>query len=84
MLFGPNHAASDFVIPYKRETVRPQRYIAIILSGEAEVVTSDGEARRLRPGEVILFDDVTGKGHATRAITDLVVAFVNRGTAQAQ
>jgi len=60
----------------------PQHYISIILSGEAEVVTSDGEARRFRPGDVILFDDVTGKGHATRAITDVVVAFVNRATAQ--
>ena len=44
----------------------PQHYISIILSGEAEVVTSDGEARRLRPGDVIFFDDLTGKGHATR------------------
>jgi len=60
----------------------PQHYISIILSGEAEVVTSDGAARRFRPGDVILFDDVTGKGHATRAITDVVVAFVTRATAQ--
>src|SRR5215472_13430833 len=59
----------------------PQHYISIILSGEAEVVTSDGEARRLRPGDVIFFDDLTGKGHGTRAITDLVMAFVNRATA---
>ena len=60
----------------------PQHYICIILSGEAEVVTSDGEARRFRPGDVIFFDDLTGKGHVTRAITDLVAAFVNRTTAQ--
>ena len=61
-----------------------QHYIGIILSGEAEVVTSDGEARRFRPDNVIFFDDLTGKGHATRAITDVVVAFVNRATAQGQ
>src|SRR5262249_54454820 len=61
----------------------PQHYISIILSDEAEVVTSDGEAGRLRPpGDVIFFDDLTGKGHATRAITDLVVVFVNQATAQ--
>ena len=56
----------------------PQPYIAIILSGEGEVVTSDGEARRFHPGEVLFCNDLTGKGHVTRAITDLVLVFVNR------
>jgi quercetin dioxygenase-like cupin family protein len=56
----------------------PQPYIAICLSGEAEVVASDGEARRLRAGEVLFCNDLTGKGHVTRAITNLVAAFVNR------
>ena len=56
----------------------PQPYIAIILSGEGEVVTSDGEARRFHPGEVLFCNDLTGKGHVTRAVTDLVLAFVNR------
>ncbi len=56
----------------------PQPYIAIILSGNGEVVTSDGEARRFHPGEVLFCNDLTGKGHVTRAITDLNVAFVNR------
>jgi quercetin dioxygenase-like cupin family protein len=59
----------------------PQPYIALILSGEGEVVTSDGEARRFRPGELLLCNDLTGKGHVTRAITDLIVAFVNRAPA---
>jgi len=58
----------------------PQPYIAIILSGEGEVVTSDGEARRFHPGEVLFCNDLTGKGHVTRAISDLNVAFVNRAT----
>ncbi|HVQ01443.1 MAG TPA: hypothetical protein VMT57_08015 [Candidatus Thermoplasmatota archaeon] len=56
----------------------PQPYIAIILSGEGEVVTSDGEARRFHTGEVLFCNDLTGKGHVTRAITDLVLAFINR------
>ncbi len=56
----------------------PQPYIAIILSGEGEVVTSDGEARRFHPGDVLFCNDLTGKGHVTRAITNLNVAFVNR------
>ena len=56
----------------------PQPYVCIILSGEGEVVTSDGEARRFHPGEVLFCNDLTGKGHVTRAITDLILAFVNR------
>jgi quercetin dioxygenase-like cupin family protein len=56
----------------------PQPYVCIILSGEGEVVTSDGEARRFHPGDVLFCNDLTGKGHVTRAITDLILAFVNR------
>ena len=56
----------------------PQPYVVIVLSGAGEVVTSDGEARRFHPGEVLFCNDLTGKGHVTRAITDLLLAFVNR------
>jgi quercetin dioxygenase-like cupin family protein len=56
----------------------PQPYICILLSGECEVVTSGGEARRFRPGAVLFCDDLTGKGHVTRAITDITLAFINR------
>ena len=56
----------------------PQPYVVIVLSGEGEVVTSDGEARRFHPGEVLFCNDLTGKGHVTRAITDVKLAFVNR------
>jgi len=56
----------------------PRPYVCIILSGEGEVVTSDGESRRFHAGELLLCNDLTGKGHVTRAHTDLVLAFVNR------
>ena len=56
----------------------PQPYVVIVLSGEGEVVTSDGEARRFHPGEVLLCNDLTGKGHVTRATTVMILAFVNR------
>jgi quercetin dioxygenase-like cupin family protein len=56
----------------------PQPYVVIVLSGQGEVVTSDGEARRFRAGELLLCNDLAGKGHVTRAITDLTLAFVNR------
>jgi quercetin dioxygenase-like cupin family protein len=59
----------------------PQPYICIVLTGEGEVVASDGTTRRVVPGDLIFFDDVAGKGHITRAITDLHVALINRAGA---
>jgi quercetin dioxygenase-like cupin family protein len=59
----------------------PQPYIAIILTGEAEVAASDGNTTRFQPGEVLFCDDLTGKGHVTRALSDTVVAFINRAGA---
>ena len=56
----------------------PQPYICIVLSGEGEVVTSDDTTLRLGPGELIYCDDVSGKGHVTRSITDVRLAFINR------
>lgn len=56
----------------------PQPYISIVLSGEAEISTSDGAKRVFGPGEVLFCDDLTGKGHVTRAITDFVAVFINR------
>lgn len=46
----------------------PARQIVVVLSGEIEVGTSDGQTRRWGAGEVFLADDVTGKGHTTRTI----------------
>jgi quercetin dioxygenase-like cupin family protein len=59
----------------------PQPYICIVLSGEGEVVASDGATVRLGPGGLIYCDDVRGKGHVTRSITELSLAFVNRSSA---
>jgi quercetin dioxygenase-like cupin family protein len=56
----------------------PQPYICVVLSGEGEVLTSDGDKRSLGPGDVLFCDDLTGKGHVTRAVTDVVAAFINR------
>lgn len=56
---------------------RPTPYVCIILSGQGEVVTSDGEARRFCPGHVPFCDDLTRAGHATRTVTNMVAAFVN-------
>ena len=56
----------------------PQPYICIVLSGEAEISTSDGDKRTFGAGDVLFCDDLTGDGHETRAITDFVAVFINR------
>lgn len=59
----------------------PQPYVVVVLTGEGEVATSDGDTRRFRPGDMLFCNDLSGKGHVTRAITDLTLAFVNRAHA---
>ena len=44
----------------------PQRVLAVYLSGYGEMIASDGEARELVPGTVLLAEDTTGKGHVSR------------------
>jgi quercetin dioxygenase-like cupin family protein len=46
----------------------PARQIVVVLSGELEVGTSDGQTRRWRAGEAFLADDLTGKGHTTKTV----------------
>jgi uncharacterized cupin superfamily protein len=53
----------------------PRRQFVITLSGEVEIVVSDGETRRFGPGSVFLAEDTTGKGHITRGAGSLRVSF---------
>ncbi len=46
----------------------PARQVVVVLSGELEVGTSDGQTRRWRAGEAFLADDVTGQGHTTKTV----------------
>ena len=46
------------------------RHLFFVISGEWEVEASDGEIRRFGPGSVLLVEDTTGKGHASRVISD--------------
>ena len=48
----------------------PRRQYVIGLSGEAEIGIGDGTVRRFRPGDVLLADDLTGRGHTFRTIGD--------------
>lgn len=81
-----NEAVTSFVtlsVPAGTEAPShnaPQPYICIVLSGEGEVTASDGTTVRLGAGGVLYCDDTSGKGHVTRSITDLSLAFINRAS----
>ena len=46
----------------------PRKQWVMVLKGEIEFETSDGEVQRLVPGMVALAEDTTGKGHKARSI----------------
>jgi hypothetical protein len=48
----------------------PRRQLFCNLRGEYEVTASDGTIRRFPAGSVLLLEDTTGKGHATRIVSD--------------
>ena len=51
----------------------PVRQWLILMSGTCEFETGDGEKRVSRAGDVIMLDDLRGKGHQTRVIGDTPV-----------
>jgi hypothetical protein len=46
----------------------PRRQYSISLSGAAEIEVGDGTIARVEPGDVVLAEDLTGRGHVTRVI----------------
>jgi hypothetical protein len=46
----------------------PRRQYIINLDAGVEITASDGEARKIGAGEVILVEDVKGKGHLSKAL----------------
>ncbi|MGZ8479233.1 MAG: hypothetical protein ACXW6K_14420 [Candidatus Binatia bacterium] len=56
----PSHRSSYHCVP--------RRQYVITLSGQVEIETGDGTIRRFGPGDVMLADDTTGRGHMTRVV----------------
>jgi quercetin dioxygenase-like cupin family protein len=48
----------------------PRRQYVITLAGRVEIGLGDGSLHRFGPGEGILAEDLTGKGHTTGAVGD--------------
>ena len=46
----------------------PARQFIIMADGSVDVETSTGERRRFTTGDVLLVEDVTGKGHRSQAV----------------
>ena len=47
--------------------IAPRRQFMFCLRGLVEVTAGDGQMRRLKPGEFVLLEDTSGKGHVTHA-----------------
>ena len=48
--------------------VGPRRQLIITLSGRGEIEVAGGKKISLEPGHIELIEDLTGKGHTTRAV----------------
>jgi hypothetical protein len=48
----------------------PRRQYIINLDNGVQLTASDGEARTINAGEVILVEDIVGKGHLSKAINE--------------
>jgi len=46
----------------------PRRQYVINLDAAVEIEVGDGTVRRLEPGEILLAEDTTGRGHISRAV----------------
>jgi quercetin dioxygenase-like cupin family protein len=45
----------------------PRRQFMVCLRGLVEVTAADGQKRQVKPGEFVLLEDTSGKGHITHA-----------------
>ena len=46
----------------------PRRQYIINLEGAVQITASDGESRIIGAGEVLLVEDISGKGHLSKAV----------------
>ncbi len=47
----------------------PRRQWIVLLNGEIEIEVGDGERRRFRGGDILLVEDISGRGHRTRQLS---------------
>src|SRR5262245_42193850 len=49
----------------------PRRQFLFYLAGRVEIQVSDGEVRSFEPGDILLAEDTTGKGHLSRVVSSV-------------
>ncbi len=54
----------------------PRRLYMVMLQGGVDIGVQDGTVRRFGPGDVVLGEDLTEKGHWSRAIGHRVAALI--------
>lgn len=56
----------------------PFKQVFFVLSGEIEVIVSDGMVKHFGPGSIVLVEDTSGKGHISKVVgtSDLLAAVV--------
>jgi hypothetical protein len=55
----------------------PRRQFAINMIGALEVEITDGTRRRIGAGDLVFLEDLTGKGHVTRALEPITNLFIH-------
>ena len=55
----------------------PRRQYVVMMSGQLEIEIGDGTKRVLDPGDVLVAEDLTGKGHVTRALGPITNVFLH-------
>jgi len=53
----------------------PTRQFLAFLSGEVKMETTDGTVRRFGPGDLVLLEDTSDRGHVTRNVGDGYAVF---------
>jgi hypothetical protein len=48
----------------------PRRQAIVMLDGAVDVEIGDGTVRRFGPGDILLAEDTTGRGHRSRAVNN--------------
>lgn len=48
----------------------PRRQWVVLVRGAIEIEVSDGSRRAFRPGDLLLLEDVTGRGHRTYTLDE--------------
>jgi hypothetical protein len=55
----------------------PRKQFTINMTGDLEVELTDGTRRKIGAGDLVFLEDLTGKGHVTRALSPITNVFLH-------